>query len=228
MMNNSNGYLNYEVLIKTHENGGEKLKVSFIGNQYLKGGVKEINRKESLISKNNNTKEVRMMAVKQVKVLAFLLMLIVIPSMSFSAEKPDVSLKMTVLKETPVKDADGKTHLEWKEVKATNPGDVLRYTIEYTNKGLTEAKKVVIDNPVPAGSTYVSNSAEGKGMEITFSIDGKNFQTPPMLKYKAKKPDGTEEELSATPDMYTHIRWKMTRPAKSGESGTVSFKVRVK
>lgn len=168
------------------------------------------------------------MAMKGLRLLFFSLALVVFPALALGGETPNVVLTLTVQKEIAVKDEDGKTRLEWREVESTDPGDILRYLVTYHNKGSKEAKSVVIDNPVPPGTTYVAGSSEGKDSEITFSIDGKSFQVPPKLIYKAKKPDGTEEELSATPDMYTHIRWKLTKLIPPDASGTVSYKVKVK
>ena len=114
------------------------------------------------------------------------------------------------------------------QVKETIPGDTLRYTIHYINEGKSEALSAVIVDPVPADTVYIGNSAEGKGSEITFSIDGKTFEAPIMLTYTVKHADGTETKHAATPEMYTHIKWKLSKPVTKGGSGTVSFIVKVK
>jgi uncharacterized repeat protein (TIGR01451 family) len=150
------------------------------------------------------------------------------PVFAKSEDRPDLVLKLLVEKEIIVEDKEGNKRTEWQEVKNTDPGDVLRYTIHYINKGNAEARNVVIVDPIPEGTSYISNSAEGKDSEITFSLDGKTFQTPSMLKYKVKQADGTEVEYVATPEMYTHIRWKLLKPVLPGSSGNLSFKVKVK
>lgn len=161
--------------------------------------------------------------------LMFLMMLsIVFPALASAEGKPEVVLDMTARKEVAVKGEDGKTLTEWRVVKETNPGDVIKYSIKYTNEGKTEARDTVIVDSVPEGTEYVSDSAEGQDSTITFSLDGKTFQSAPMLRYKVKQPDGTEAEYKATPDMYTHLRWKLVKPVPAGGSGTVSFKVKVK
>ncbi len=143
-------------------------------------------------------------------------------------EKPELVLTLTAQKETAVKGADGKARTEWQEVKGGSPGDVIRYTIAYRNAGKSEARDAVIVDPVPKGTSYVPGSAAGEGAEITFSLDGKSFQAPPQLKYRFRQPDGTEAELTASPDMYTHIRWKLSKPVPPGGTGVVSFKVKVR
>ncbi len=168
------------------------------------------------------------MHFKRISMIIAVFLLACSSSVSAADNKPDMALSLTAEKEVLVKDDTGRTKTVYQEVKDTNPGDILRYTILYANKGKTEAKDAVINDPVPEGTSYISSSAEGKDSEIIFSIDGKIFQSPPLLKYKVKQPDGTEAEYIATPDMYKQIRWKLLKPVMPGDSGTLSFKVRVK
>lgn len=166
--------------------------------------------------------------MKKMKLMFLLLIMVSFPVLVLGQEKPNLVLKLTAQKEVIVKDEEGKTRIDYLEVEKTDPGDVLKYTILYTNAGVAEARGAVIVDPLPAGTTYVGNSAEGKDTEISFSIDGKAFEAPPMLKYKVKEPDGTEKELVATPEMYTHIKWKLKKLVPPGTSGTANFKVKVK
>ena len=169
------------------------------------------------------------MKMRSTGIIALLLLVaLALPVWAFAAEKPSLVLKITAQKEMIVKDEKGKSRTEWHEVKSLEPGDLLKYTIAYTNAGKSEARGAVIVDPVPVGTTYVSNSAEGKGAEITFSLDGKTFQVPPMLKFKVKTAGTPEQELSATPEMYSHVKWKLTKTVPAGGSGTVSFMVKVK
>ncbi len=143
-------------------------------------------------------------------------------------EPPQLVLTLSAQKETAVKGPDGKERIEWKDVTKGSPGDVIRYTIAYRNGGKSDARDAVIVDPVPKGAAYLPGSAAGQGAEITFSLDGRTFQVPPQLKYKARQPDGREAELVAPPDMYTHIRWKLSAPVPPGGTGAVSFQVRVR
>lgn len=112
--------------------------------------------------------------------------------------------------------------------KTAAAGDVLHYTLTYTNKGNEPATSAVIDNPVPKGTAYIANSATGANAEITFSNDeGKTFAPPVKLTYEIKLPNGKTEKKLATPGDYTTIRWTVKRVAP-GESGTVGFAVHVK
>jgi uncharacterized repeat protein (TIGR01451 family) len=142
-------------------------------------------------------------------------------------QKPELVLSLSAQKEVTVTGEDGKPKTEWQEVKSTGPGDELKYTIRYENKGEAEARDAKIVDPVPQNTSYISDSAEGESAEITFSLDGKTFGPPPLLTYRVKKADGTEVEYVATPDMYTHIQWKLKKAVPPGGTGSVSFKVKV-
>lgn len=142
--------------------------------------------------------------------------------------KPELALTLTARKEVTVKDAEGKTKVEWQEVNDVRPGDIVKYTIAYRNVGTVEARDGRIVDPIPKETAYVSGSAEGKGTAITFSLDGKMFQDPPLLMYKVRQADGSEAEYQATPEMYTHIQWKLLKPVPPGGAGTMSFKAKVR
>jgi uncharacterized repeat protein (TIGR01451 family) len=142
--------------------------------------------------------------------------------------KPELALTLTAQKEVTVKDSEGKTRVELREVKDASPGDIVKYTIAYKNVGTVEARDGRVVDPVPKETAYVPGSAEGKDAAITFSLDGKTFQDPPLLKYKVRQADGTEAEYTATPEMYTHIQWKLLKPVPPGGTGSVSFKVKVR
>jgi uncharacterized repeat protein (TIGR01451 family) len=153
---------------------------------------------------------------------------VLLPLSALAQEKPNVVLKLSVQREVLVKDASGKWRAEWQEVQSFQPGELLKYNIAYTNESKVEARNVVIVDPIPEGTTYVPNGAEGKNAEITFSVDGVNFQVPPLLKYTVKLTGSQEQELFATPEMYRHIRWRLTKPVPAGGTGLVSFKVKVR
>ena len=142
-------------------------------------------------------------------------------------QKPELVLALSVQKKVDVEGEDGKTKTEWREAQSTTSGDVLMYTIRYENKGDKDARDAKIVDPVPQNTSYLSESAEGEGAEITYSLDGKTFGFPPTLTYQIRQADGTVVEHVATPDMYTHIQWKLKKPVPPGGTGSVSFQVKV-
>jgi uncharacterized repeat protein (TIGR01451 family) len=143
-------------------------------------------------------------------------------------QKPDLQLALSVLKQATVTGEDGQPKIEWQEVQSTGPRDVLQYTIVYENKGNGEARAAKIVDPIPPNTSYISGSAQGESSAIEFSLDGKSFQPPTLLKFNVKQADGTEVEHVATPDMYTHIQWTLTKPVPSNGKGSLSFQVMVK
>jgi uncharacterized repeat protein (TIGR01451 family) len=142
--------------------------------------------------------------------------------------KPQLSMTLVVQKQTIVRNADGKETVEWREVRESRPGDTLKYIVSYKNVGKAEARGARIVDPVPEGTAYVPGSAEGKDATVAFSIDGKNFREPEQIKYKVRDASGNETFHTATPEMYTHIQWKLGKPVPPGDAGTVSFKVKVR
>lgn len=141
--------------------------------------------------------------------------------------KPYMAVTLSTAKEvTETKGGVKSTKLV--PTRSAVAGDILHYTLAYTNKGDEQATSAVIDNPIPKGTSYVSNSAVGTDTEITFSNDGgKNYAPPVKLTYEVKLPNGEMERRITTPGDYTNIRWTIKSVAP-GAGGTVGFKVHVK
>ena len=141
--------------------------------------------------------------------------------------KKGLSLVMSVEKEMTVQ-KDGKTLIQLIPVKKTSRGDILVYTLKYKNEEKGKLTGASFVTPIPEGTSYIDDSAAGKEMNILFSIGkGDVFRQPPV-RYSVRKPDGTTEEKTATPDMYTRIKWVLKKDLLPGESGTVIFKTKVK
>ena len=101
------------------------------------------------------------------------------------------------------------------------------YTIRFKNDGDEAATNVSIVDPIPEGTAYVADSATKTG-ELTFSIDGgKSYQTPTLLTYEVTSATGKKQQLTASPEQYTQIRWIIPAIA-AGETGILSFQVKTK
>jgi uncharacterized repeat protein (TIGR01451 family) len=139
---------------------------------------------------------------------------------------PEVALDMTAERMVETTNEEGETVRERRPASEVEPGDVVYYTIQYSNSGDEPATNVEIDNPLPEGTSYVSDSAWGEGSRILFSIDdGQTFKEPASLTYTVEK-DGQKRARKADPEEYSHIRWVVDRiPADS--SGEVGFEARV-
>ena len=157
-------------------------------------------------------------------VSAAVIAVMLLPAIAMAAA--NIAVSITAEKEVIVTE-NGKKVVKAVPAKQFAPGDTIIYTVNYTNTGNETATKAVIDDPVPQGTAYMTNSATGEGADITFSIDkGKTYKKPTLLIYEVTV-DGKKEKKTASPDLYTNIRWTVaTVPA--GASGKVGFKVRVK
>ena len=166
---------------------------------------------------------------KEVSVLFFLILFLLFALSNAAAQddNPRLALNITVEREVSIL-KEGKRIVERIPAERAEKGDILVYTIEYTNEGKTGAKDASIIDPIPEGTVYILGSAEGDGSEITYSIDGGNLYQRPPVKYRVRKPDGTRQEKIAPANMYTHIKWVIGKTVLPGQSGKVSFKVEVK
>ena len=148
-------------------------------------------------------------------------------SHTFAADGGKVVLNSTIEKEVVVKDKEGREQL--KRVSATGeknvPGDEIIITVLYENRGRGISKEVVINNPVPEGTAYKGNSAEGKDSLITFSADGgRTFEKEGEVKIL-----GSSGKLrTATPEEITHVKWTIEKELKPTEKGKVSFRAIIK
>jgi len=136
----------------------------------------------------------------------------------------EVSLTTEAFKIVPVQQADGSVVEEWQTPEKVVPGDKVGYRISYNNNGKEAAEGVVINNPVPAETVYIANSATGANSTITYSVDGgQNFGKASELTVTAQG-----ATRAAKTEDYSNIRWQLTQPVEAGASGKVEFKVRIK
>jgi uncharacterized repeat protein (TIGR01451 family) len=151
--------------------------------------------------------------------------MLLLPAMALA--KPKVNISVKAEKEVTVIE-NGKEVVKRVAAEEIEPGEILIYTLRYSNTGDEMATNVVFNDPIPKGTVYLAGSATGLGTDITFSIDGgKTYKKPTLLTYEVKLADGRVEKRVASPDEYTHIGWKI-EAIPAGERGELAFKVRVK
>lgn len=138
---------------------------------------------------------------------------------------PKIEMKVIAEKAVVVK-KDGNKIVKMEPVSKVNPGELITYTIKYKNVGDEEAVNAVFEDAIPKGATYFPDSAEGKDSDITFSVDGKTFNKPPLLTYELKNAAGKITKRNALPEEYAHIRW-VVKKVMPGEEGKVSFKAKI-
>ena len=109
-----------------------------------------------------------------------------------------------------------------------SPGDTILYFIYALNSGDGIMTDPEVVDPVPEGVVYLPNSVNGENSEKAFSINsGMLYQEWPP-EYSVRNTEGDIIIKEATPDMITHIRWKLLNSLSPGEERILSFKVIVK
>jgi uncharacterized repeat protein (TIGR01451 family) len=103
------------------------------------------------------------------------------------------------------------------------PGDEVIWTITARNVCDKAADNIVIANPVPEQMSYVPSSAMGVGTEITYSVDGKEFNAPTALVVR----DATGAR-SASPADYRAVRWTYKSVFAPGATAFVRYRATVK
>jgi len=144
---------------------------------------------------------------------------------AWSQEKGAVELKAVAEMEVEVVGDDGQKEIQRVPAAKVVPGDVVIYTITYTNNGQEAAENFVIVNPVPEHMIFIAESAEGDNTEITFSVDGgDNYDIPGNLTIT----DSKGKPIAASISDYTHIRWVLNEPVAPEATGIVYFKAQLK
>jgi uncharacterized repeat protein (TIGR01451 family) len=141
--------------------------------------------------------------------------------------KPEVTVAITAEKEISVVE-NGQTIVKRVAADTVESGQTIFYTLTVTNSGDEKATNVVLNNPLPDGTTYVGDSTFGEGAKIAFSADGGNhFDTPSRLTVTIKKTDGSMQKLTAGPERYTDIRWTLAE-VPPGKTLTLGYEAIVK
>ncbi|MDZ7860538.1 MAG: hypothetical protein U5O15_07715 [Candidatus Krumholzibacteriota bacterium] len=108
------------------------------------------------------------------------------------------------------------------------PDDVVEYTLRYRNEGKNSASGVELIGPVPPGTAYIDDSiSSSRVFTALLSIDGgKSYHQPPVT-FTVVNEDGKEEKREATPEMVTHLKWKMNEDLEASGIVTASYRVLV-
>jgi uncharacterized repeat protein (TIGR01451 family) len=117
---------------------------------------------------------------------------------------PAPTLKVAVFNETAAAEKAKGTD---RRDDAVRPGDVLRYTLTFTNETNRPLSQVHVSNPLPAGLVLVGETARinRSDAEAEFSADGgKTFSTKPMETVMVNGTSVTREVPAAR---YTNVRW---------------------
>ena len=114
-----------------------------------------------------------------------LTVILLLPAGVFAAAK--ISIKTTVEKMEVVETEIGKD-IRFVPTDSAMPGEILRFTLSFSNVGDEAATDVMINNPIPENADYLEGSATPfEGVAALFSIDaGDFFGAPTSLTYETK------------------------------------------
>lgn len=160
----------------------------------------------------------------QVKTLAALTLLLTAAGRGAAQNPPTDALVVTAQNLM----AGDERHQSWVAKGGTAsdvlPGDVIRYSLRFTNTQEQAVQNVVFSNPVPQGLRYVAESATANApnVAITFSIDGgKTYSAQPMIEVVE---DGERRNVPAPARMYTHVRWTVEGWVQPGGQVAAEFR----
>jgi uncharacterized repeat protein (TIGR01451 family) len=157
-------------------------------------------------------------------VLSILFLVLTGAGMGWAQQKGMIELDTVAEMEKEVINSKGKKERRRGPVTTAVPGDVVIYTLYYTNKGQEPADNVVIIDPIPEHMVYVQGSASGADTVITFSMDkGETYNLPEKLTITS----ANGFVRPARPSEYTHIRWTRQTSLPAGQKGQVSFRARL-
>jgi uncharacterized repeat protein (TIGR01451 family) len=134
------------------------------------------------------------------------------------------SLSITALNRTAVAEAElGAARPDDK----ARPGDVIAYTLTFTNNAGMRVRGVTFTNPIPDGLSYVANSAKGSRDDIRmeYSADGgETYSARPMEQVVV---EGRTVTRPVDPARYTHVRWSVDGWVDAGAGVTSEFHARL-
>jgi uncharacterized repeat protein (TIGR01451 family) len=143
------------------------------------------------------------------------------------AQQPQAADQLVVTAENLM--AGDERHQQWARGTGDStdvlPGDVVRFTLRFTNTTEQPVRDVVFSNPVPERMRYVaaSASASSDSARITFSIDGgATYSAQPMI--EVTDDAGQRRTMPAPPESYTHVRWTVTDWVQPGAQVTAEFR----
>ena len=162
--------------------------------------------------------------MKQVNSVGLVLLMAVASAPLAAQGNQPKSLVVTAVNMTA--DSAREAGLERKDKTMARPGDVIGYSLAFTNTTRGTVRSVQFVDPLPKGLVYLPGSARAdKPVQIEYSIDGgKTYLARPMI---VVVESGQRVEKPAPRDAYTHIRWTVSGPLAPGAQVTAGFEAEV-
>jgi len=108
------------------------------------------------------------------------------------------------------------------------PGDVVQYSLVFTNVTDAPVRSVEFTDPMPPGLTYVTQSARSDRSDVVveYSVDGgTTYSEQPMVEQVA---GGQRRLVPAPPESYTHVRWRIEGWVQPGAQVTAEFRAELR
>ncbi len=153
------------------------------------------------------------------KTITFIVLCILLTGSVLSQNGPKLEINITEEK-VNILEAEKKSG-----IISYAPGDTILYILTSTNTGNALMTSPVITDPIPAGVSYVLNSAEGENSKILYSIDGgKEYGAWPRF-YSVRNSRGIIVKKEANAAMVTHVRWEIMEDLQAGAVNVSKLKV---
>lgn len=130
-----------------------------------------------------------------------------------------------VQKEVTVQQADGTNAVKLVSADEVTPGEVIVYTVDFTNDQAEPVSDIVLAMPVPSDVRFLEGSADKTGAVVRYSADGGDSFVDRSSLVLPAVGGGTR---AASADDITHIQWRIAGPVLAGSSDAITFKARLK
>ena len=150
--------------------------------------------------------------------------LLALANVAQAADKGCIELKTIAESEQEYTNDAGQKAKRLVPASKVVPGDEVVWTITAKNVCDKAADRIVIANPVPEQMSYVANSAMGIGADITYSVDGQEFNSPSALVIH----DANGIRRTASPAEYRAVRWTYATAFAPGATAFVRYRAIVK
>ncbi|HEV7364630.1 MAG TPA: hypothetical protein VGN76_02160 [Gemmatimonadales bacterium] len=163
--------------------------------------------------------------MKQLNAVRLALLCIVVAALPAAAQTPEPKpLVITAVNKTA--DSATAAGAGRSQNAMARPGDVLGYSLAFTNTTRGAVNNVQFVDPLPRGLVFRTGSARAdKPVRIEYSIDGgKSYTARPMI---VAMENGKRVEKPAPREAYTHIRWTVSGPLAPGAQVTAGFEAEV-
>lgn len=141
-----------------------------------------------------------------------------------SAQEIETTLVAEVRQEIPA--PNGRRIARLMPATTLKQGQEIFYTVRIRNTAAVPVRDVEVTQRIPENTTYVPDSAAGPGAEVTLSADGGiSFGAEGELTVTEQPtPVQLPSTRPATPQDYTHVRWRLRNALAPGAVALARFR----